>query len=158
MWDPQLSAVLDGSAPGHISYSNIQPVGERLKRWSNTFVADEPVIGTRGPRTTGSGGDPGSAGGLTTDANSRTLRFFGGREEWSGHFAFNDNHVEFERSLFDVHRGLDQAWQRTYLGSRGPQRDHPFLDEPDDPKAANDFLGIFLKAGNVPSDFVPAWD
>ena len=31
-------------------------------------------------------------------------------------------------------------------------------DEPDDPKAANDFLGIFLKAGDTPADFKAAWD
>src|SRR5262249_14603239 len=49
-WDPNLSAALDGSKSGNVSYANLQPAGERASRWSNSFAASECVLTNRGPQ------------------------------------------------------------------------------------------------------------
>jgi hypothetical protein len=162
LWDPQLSATLDGSRLGNISYAHLQPGGERLKRWSNTFVSEDPVVGTRGPEIAAEPGPDGSPKYRFINPRSHTLFFFRTQPNWSGHTAFNDNHVEFRESLLGDGQTLGPKWTRRYDASSthrpNLKPDHPFFDEPDDPKAANDFLGIFLKAGPTPADFKATWD
>ena len=49
--------------------------------------------------------------------------------------------------------------ERTYGAADGKQwPDVWCYDEPDDPKSVNDYLGIFIKAGETPADFKAVWD
>jgi hypothetical protein len=163
IWDPKLSARLDGSQPGNVSYAHLQPAGERKTRWSNTFAANEAVLSNRGPQIASTTPNPdGSVTPTLALPTSNTLRFYGRGKSWSGWAAFNDNHVEFRSDYlrsgkpFSVSSG---PLTPTYVNSKNQKLPDLFChDEPDDPKAANDYLGIFLKAGDSPADFRAAWD
>lgn len=158
-WDPAFSTVLDGSRPGNASYAHLQPSGDREKRWANTFDAGQPIIGTRGPEIASA--DRNADGSVTphlANPSSNTLRFFGRGRAWSGNMAFNDNHVELLKDWIVPGRPFAPT-RGTYAASDGTKRaDLWFYDEPDDPKAANNYLGIFLKAGDTPADFKATWD
>jgi type II secretory pathway pseudopilin PulG len=163
MWDPKLSACLDGSKPGNISYAHLQPSGGRKARYHNSFDSAEPVISNRGPQISGVVLNPDSSVTPTFALpNSNTLRFFGRARAWSGAVAFNDNHVEFHQDFLasgSPVTAVNKAFPRIYESASGQKLPDLFChDEPDDPKAANDYLGIFLKAGDTPKDFQAAWD
>lgn len=159
LWDPAFSTMLDGSRPGNASYAHLQPSGDRIHRYANSFNANEPIIGTRGPEIASV--DRHADGSVTphlTNPSSNTLRFFGRGRGWSGNMAFNDNHVELFKDWIVPGRPFAPT-RGTYASSDGTKRaDLWFYDEPDDPKAANNYLGIFLKAGETPADFKAAWD
>ena len=95
-WDPKLSAALDGSSTGNVSYAHLQPAGERKRRWSNTFSSQEVVISNRGPQVASVSANPDlSVTPTLALPNSNTLRFYGRGRAWSGWAAFNDGHVDF---------------------------------------------------------------
>ena len=84
-WDPTFKAEL--LSQSNTSYAHMPIAGERKKRhWRDTMDSRFAMIGTRGVED----GD--------LDPNiyyaSVTLEFFGGRKEWVGNVAFNDNHTE----------------------------------------------------------------
>jgi hypothetical protein len=161
LWDPSLKASL-GPAKGHISYAHLQPAGKRLDRWSNTFVSDEAVAGTRGPEIENATAQGEAVVPTFAKATSNSLRILGDGTVWSGHIAFNDNHVEFLSGLahqkpYTTKLTYASADGRTKHGRKRP--DILFYDEPDDAAAsANTYLGIFTKAGVTPQEFKTIWD
>jgi len=82
LWDPKLSAEL-GPMKGKISYAHLQPFGERLKRWSNTFSASEVVLTTRGPEIASAVKNAdGTISPKLARADSIALRLFGDGKSW----------------------------------------------------------------------------
>ncbi len=84
-WDPNFKA--DLSSLSNTSYAHMPIAGERKKRhWRDTMDSRFAMIGTRGVID----------GSLTPNTYyaSVTLEFFGGKKEWVGNVAFNDNHTE----------------------------------------------------------------
>jgi hypothetical protein len=109
LWDPAFKATPLDADIGHntanigkVSYAMMPPLGGRMAMYSNTFGANEAIIGNRGPVYTGGGlGEwslhpsaptPTSPGGI----RSNTLLIHGGRSTWEGNIVYNDNHVNFE--------------------------------------------------------------
>lgn len=102
----------EANVMAHNSYAMMPFFAERRERWSNTFQANEAVIGNRGPmyELVGSGGaatsrlletgtdtsQPGFVSQTGKGTNSMTLGIHGGKSTWEGYIAFNDNHVSFE--------------------------------------------------------------
>lgn len=95
---------------GHNSYAFMPFFGNRQAKWSNTFQANEAVIGNRGPAydvtlpandpisqlvSTGESTNTGFESALKS-SRSTTLAIHGGRTTWEGNIAYNDNHVTFE--------------------------------------------------------------
>jgi hypothetical protein len=160
LWDPQFSAALDGRIEGNTSYAHLQPSGLREKRYSFTFDAGEMILADRGPEIASVQKDAqGSV--LPTLANPRSnaLRFYSRGTSWSGNVAYNDNHVDFLRDWIVPGKPYPKSRGRTYGAADGKQwPDVWCYDEPDDPKSVNDYLGIFIKAGETPADFRAVWD
>jgi hypothetical protein len=162
-WDPKLSAVLDGTVPGNVSYAHLQPAGERKKRWGNTFNSSEVVVSNRGPQIASVVANLDSSVSPTfVLPSSNTLRFYRRDGSWTGWMAFNDNHTEFRLRQLAPGRPYGAATEFAipqYQNNTGKKVPDTFChDEADDPKSGNDFLGIFLKAGETPADFKAAWD
>jgi hypothetical protein len=160
MWDPKLSGVLDGSKPGHFSYAAMQIFGERRARWSETFMATQAVLSLRGPEIASvTQNADGTVTPTLANPASNTLRFYGGGKHWSGPVAYNDNHVEFKRAALAHRRVVHAASLSTYTDASGKVwPDLWSYDEPGDPKSTNDYLGIFLQAGDTPAAWKAAWD
>jgi len=160
-WDPSLSGDMNSAVGGHISYAHLQPAGDRLSRWSNTFDASHAQLAYRGPQITASTvHDEFTA--TPTFANDKSLTFnvyahAGKPGSWSGNVAFADNHVEFIANHFTPKGKTETGAQ--YTTAKGEKRpDLAFFDESDDPASTNNFLGIFIKAGDKPADYLGAWD
>jgi hypothetical protein len=150
LWDPGLRADFTGQGGGHVSYAHLLPGEHRLAKWGNTFIATEPVVGTRGPEITAAR-RLGNGAVAPTFANpqSNTFLMHGAKDRWVGNIAFNDNHVEF---LIELSNG-------TYTNAAGQETaDLIHYDEPDDPSGLNHFLGIFIRAGEKRSEFKAIWD
>jgi type II secretory pathway pseudopilin PulG len=150
LWDPGLRADFTGQGGGHISYAHLLPAEHRLAKWGNTFIATEPVVGTRGPEITAARRlGNGAVAPTFAKARSNTFLLQGTKDRWKGNIAFNDNHVEF---LFELSNG-------TYTNAAGQETaDLIHYDEPDDPSELNHFLGIFIRAGEKRSEFKAIWD
>jgi len=106
LWDPGFTGVPGevsgtgrgrgrrfGGAIGNTSYAHIPPFGQRAKSWAATFMTDEAVIGTRGPRYEGSPGNW-SLEASPFGRSSNTLLLHGSERQWQGAVAFNDGHAE----------------------------------------------------------------
>lgn len=165
LWDPAFSADFTGGKTGGLSYAHLPPSGDRVKRWSNTFVASEGVVGTRGPEITSvTRKDDGSTVPVFANEQSNTFNMFEPRGDrpaaWSGHTAFNDNHVDFQSRALSPGTSIPfDPEGRNYKDAKGEARtDIRFYDEPDDPKSVNDYLSIFVRAGKTPADFKAIWD
>ncbi len=84
-WDPTFKAEL--LSQSNTPYAHMPIAGERKKRhWKDTMDSRFAMIGTRGVED----------GSLDENIYYRsvTLEFHGGRKEWVGNVAFNDNHTE----------------------------------------------------------------
>jgi len=153
VWDPALRCDFT-TGEGHASYAMLMPNGDtaapvtdsqaraRLKTWSNTFNALEAVVGNRGPRVTGrdKNGDP------IYGTKSNTMLIHGGRTTWEGNVGYNDNHVNFETRM--------NPSEITYRSADGKKKaDIFYFDEPDDADGLNAYLGVWVKAGTLPSEF-----
>lgn len=95
-WDDSFGADLSGEC--NVSYATLMLNGQRKKRqWKDSLASDYVVMGTRGINT-GDGTSPvidyGSGGNPDLYTGSRTLGFFGGRNEWFGNHCYNDGHIE----------------------------------------------------------------
>jgi prepilin-type N-terminal cleavage/methylation domain-containing protein len=64
----------------------------RRAQWRNTGDSRFAVLGNRGTRGGAITGTPFTA--------SKTLEIHGGRNEWDGNTAYNDNHVDYGRTFF----------------------------------------------------------
>lgn len=159
-WDPKFSTVLDGSKPGHASYSHSQLFGGRKRKWTNSFSASEIVLSNRGPEVASVASNADSSVTPTLALpTSNTLRFYGRGQIWSGWMAFNDNHVDFRNDYLKGGRSFHPVDGVLYTPNSGAKKpDIWCYDEWDDPKAANDYVGIFLKAGAAREHWKAAWD
>lgn len=152
LWDPAFRCDF-ANGVGNNSYAMLMANGDtaapekdedargRLKFWSNTFNAMEPVFGNRGPLVTGRD----AAGNVAYSAGSNTMGIHGGRTTWEGNIGYNDNHVNFETRMDP--QGL------VYRTAGGNRPDIIFFDEPDDTKGENKILGIWIKAGKLASEY-----
>lgn len=160
-WDPSLSGDMNSATGGHISYAHLQPSGDRIKRWADTYDASHAQLAYRGPQITASAvHDEFTA--TPTFANDKSLTFnvytYAGKPgSWSGNVAFADNHIEFIDNHFTPGKKTETGAQ--YKNAKGEKRpDLAFFDESDDPASTNNILGIFIKAGDKPADYLGAWD
>ena len=160
LWDPKFSAALDGRTEGNTSYAHLQPSGLREKRYGLTFDNAEMILADRGPEVASVQKDAqGSVMPTLANARSNALRFYSSGTSWSGNVAYNDNHVDFQRDWLVPGKPYPKSRGRTYDAADGKQwPDVWCYDEPDDPKAVNDYLGIFIKAGETPAEFKAVWD
>ncbi len=166
LWDPAFSADFTSKKGGNISYAHLQPCGKRLSMWGTTpspgWVLD-PILSNRGPEIGSLTPNPdGSVTATPKNPASNTFLIFGRSTTWQGFIAFNDGHVDFVTQLAPSAAQVSGLLWRTYdatiAGKTVPRPDVFFCDEPDDANAANSFLGIFIKAGPKPTNFVPIWD
>ncbi len=95
---------------GNNSYAMMPLFGSRRAKWTNTFQANEAILGNRGPAYTVALQNNNPISALVPDTNttqgfvitnpkgtnSATLAIHGGRTTWEGNIAYNDNHVNFE--------------------------------------------------------------
>lgn len=160
-WDPTFNADFTSGKPSHLSYAHQQLTGGRALMWRDTLDASEAILSTRGPEMTGvTVQDQFTAQPTYANASSNTFKFCpqtGTKGWWSGNVVFNDNHVEFIKDHFAP--GQPTATGKQYLDKNDKKLpDMAFFDEPDDPKSGNNFLGIFIKAGDTPAAFKAIWD
>jgi hypothetical protein len=160
LWDPAFCADFTGDHTGNFSYSHIQPVGGRLKKWSNTFQSEEVALCTRTPEIKSVTCD-GDKSAKVEYANAKTLtsRIFGHGKCWSGNAVMNDNHVDFAEDKIHPGSTFDHETAPYYTNADGANRlDCWCYDEKDDPEWGNNYVGIFVKVGSTPGDFKPIWD
>lgn len=161
LWDPTLSAEL-GPKKGHISYAHLEPFGGRMPRWSNTFVTSEAVVANRGPEVksvsrSDPGAGPASVVPRMVKEQSIASLVYGDGVAWAGVMGFNDCHIEF--SSGKLASGKKYVSERTYQNASGKSAPDVWcFDEPDDRAAVNDYLGLFLRAGEKRGDWKGAWD
>ncbi|HZW06558.1 MAG TPA: hypothetical protein VFF65_05495 [Phycisphaerales bacterium] len=150
LWDPALRCDFTTGA-GHVSYATLMPNGDtaagakargRLSMWGNTFNATEAIVANRGPLVTGRDRD----GEPIHNRKSNTMAIHGGRATWEGNVGYNDNHVNFETRM--------NPSEITYRSADGKRKaDVFYYDEPDDADGLNAWLGVWVKAGTLPSQF-----
>jgi hypothetical protein len=162
LWDPAFNVDFTGGKTGNLSYAHAQPAGRRQSRWASTFMADDPAISGRGPEVASvlQNAD-GSVTPALANPASLALGWFGGAADgWSGNTGYNDNHVEFHKDTLRPGSSLKPGpGVRSYPGAQAKSwPDIWCYDEPDDQNSVNDFLGIFIKAGDAPKDFKAIWD
>ena len=145
LWDPAFSADFTGGKTGNVSFALMLPANERLRTWTNDFQASEAVVGNRGPLITGFATKNGARV-YAPPKTSNTFLIHGGRTTWEGNIAYNDNHVNFETSVAPEMTTYKDAADAT-------QRDCLFLDETDDASRINNFLGIFVTAGETKAEY-----
>jgi len=79
--------------PCYTSYSHLMLCGDRrTNTWRNNQDSSKPVFSTRTPKNGATSGDEYTL--------SPTLLLHGANKEWNGQVAFNDNHVEFSKSVY----------------------------------------------------------
>lgn len=160
-WDPAFSADFTNGNTGNTSYAHHIPASERRARWTTTFKASEPTVGTRGPKIDSIDEVKNDAGELVlkadADKDSLSHHLFGDGQTWKGNIAFNDNHVEFLDTVLpkQCEYQLNKA-----MGEPGPTKsqDALFYDEPDAKNQENAYLSIFTKAGKTTKSYRAIWD
>lgn len=142
LWDPSFRgtpidepvAGKPADAPGNNSYAALVPIGERRKRWGDTFTTVEAVFASRGPQYVVGDAAPFPDSRRwrllegPTGTWSNTLLIHGGRTTWEGLVAFNDGRVSFETNATPD----NIAYKR--VGSDQHQRtpDNLFVNETDE--------------------------
>lgn len=95
-WDDEFGA--DLQLQSNVSYATIMLNGDRKRhQWRDSLASDFVVIGTRGINDEDGTEyviDSGNGGNETLYNESRTLAFFGGRNEWWGNHCYNDGHIK----------------------------------------------------------------
>ncbi len=161
LWDPAFSVDFTGGNKGADSYAHLQPSGGRIKRWSNTFKAEEKILSMRGPEVAKvDKNEDGSIKVTLANPKSVTIGMYEVSTSWSGNTAFNDNHVQFMKNVVANGKTISpDSKLTTYKDADGKSWPDIFChDEQDDPKSTNDYLGLFIKAGSKPADFKAIWD
>jgi hypothetical protein len=144
LWDPAFSADFTSKQGGNVSYAHTPPADKRLAQWALTFSETEPVIGNRGPQIKKVDGPVA----VPVNKQSYTYLIHGGRTTWEGNIAYNDNHVDFETTMFpNTIQIKDRPWQ-----------DCLFFDEPEDKEGTNAFLGIITKGAATLREVTFIWD
>ena len=79
--------------PCYTSYAHLMLCGDRrTNTWRNNQDSSKPVFSTRTPKDGAVSGDE--------YTRSPTLLLHGGEKEWNGQVCFNDNHVEYSKSVY----------------------------------------------------------
>ncbi len=157
LWDPAFSVDFVNGIGG-TSYAHMIPaarLGGRSPRWTNAFQTSEPLASIRGPHVSAIQRSGKKITGVTYDARSNTMSFFGSSSRWRGNVVYQDGHTQFETTLspFGGIAPTEAPWEDVlffdeYLPTDGP--DHPYF--------INEYLGIFTKAGPTMADYGPIWD
>jgi hypothetical protein len=161
IWDPAFSADFSGGRTGNVSYAHMQPAGKRLNKWTNSWSATEPILANRAPeiQSTSAGDTKQSVRIKLANPKSNTLRIHGNGSAWSGHVVFNDTHIEWCPDRLGPGTELTPEESTPYKAADGSEHvDVWCYDEPDDAEAFNNFVGIFVTAGETPADFKAIWD
>lgn len=162
LWDPAFNADFTGEKDAGLSYAHLQPAGTRRDRWSNTFNAMEAIASMRGPEIAGlaTAEDKSITPKFANEKSNTFGMFTKDKTAWSGNVGYNDNHVSFLADVLAPGKAIAfDPLGRNYADAEGVDRtDLMFYDEPDDAKSVNDYLGIFIKAGDAPADFKAIWD
>ncbi len=161
LWDPAFGVDFSEGHKGHASYAHLQPSAGRAPRWKSTSKSSAPVISMRGPEISGVvHNDDGSVTPTFANPKSNTFAMYDEDASWSGNVAGADNAVIFSKHTLAVGKSImSDPKARQYTDAEG--KSWPDLwnfDEPDDPSAANDFLGIFVRAGTKAAEFKAIWD
>jgi hypothetical protein len=160
LWDPSFAVEFGAAKKANASYAHLQPAGERMKRWSNTFNASEMIVADRGPevKSVEQGAD-GSVTPTLASPGSNALKMHGVNGSWSGFRCFNDDSVSFAKDVLKSGKPMPMGQEGTYTGADGKKRVDVWChDEADDAAGANTFLGLFTKAGASPKDYRATWD
>lgn len=161
LWDPALSADFTRREGGHVSYAHLQPFGGRLERWSSTYQVDQPIVSNRGPEIgeVAYGEDNDKVTMLLKSPRSLTMKAYGPSETWRGNVAYADNHVDFVTSkIGDGATGTNKDLGKYKFAGDRTRPDILFLDESEDPKTLNNYLGIFTKASEARGEWKGIWD
>jgi len=95
-WDETFGADLNNEC--NVSYGTCLINGQRRRReWRDALSSDFVVIGTRGPN--GGNGQESCLNDPDVFEQSRTLGFFGGRNEFWANHCYNDGHVGYTNQL-----------------------------------------------------------
>lgn len=163
LWDPAFSADFADGKVSNLSFAHMLPSDGRLDHYKDTMKADEAVVANRGPEITGMTDADGAvvsptfANGDSTRFHQFTISSKASRGYWSGNVVYNDNHVDFVKNYLAPGKRTT-ATEFFYDKSGNKRPDLLFYDEPDDPLSSNNFLGIFIKAGDTTAAFKAIWD
>ena len=164
LWDPAFSADFTNGKTGNISFAHLQPGGRRVSMWQDTFAPDEAVLANRSPEITsvtitGAADDAANYTVATRSPRSLASAIHGTPTRWRGNVAFNDGRVDFVDTLGPLAPiGTMPPRQITLNATPANPRDVIFFDEPEDTDHFNLYLGIFITAGEKPSEFKGIWD
>jgi len=124
-WDTTFTASVHlavGQGTSNTSYAHLALFGLRKDaNWRSTQDASRPLLGTRGPNLTATGGyvnDPVNG----TQFNYAT-QLIGPKKEWWGNLVYADNHVDLTKSFWPEGVVFE-------CGNLGSQRDHIFTNTP----------------------------
>lgn len=146
---------------GHNSYAFMPFFGNRAAKWSNTFQANEAILGNRGPSysiqiqnnnpvsqfpVSGDGAPTGFQA-AQKGSSSTTLAIHGGRTTWEGNIAYNDNHVTFETRP-DPENNPWNFTGTTLPAGQKSKPDNLFVSEDDE-----DLVGDSLPANSAATTF-----
>lgn len=162
LWDPAFSVDFTNGHIGHASYAHAYPwrAGGGKGKWGGVAngSATDAILGNRGPQVSSVSYDKSGAAEpvFKLGRESVTNLIHGGRSTWEGNIAFADGHVDFLTSTISGRYPLLDA--RASGTTTVTREDVLFYDEPDAAEGKNNFLGIFIKAGEQRSDFQSIWD
>lgn len=162
LWDPAFSVDFTNGHVGHASYAQAYPwrAGGGTGKWDGVVngSATDAILGNRGPEVSSVGYSKSGAASpvFKLGRESITNLIHGGRNTWEGNIAFADGHVDFLTSTVSGRYPL--LGTSTSGTTAATREDVLFYDEPDAAEGKNNFLGIFIKAGEQRSDFQSIWD
>lgn len=148
-WDDNFGAHLGQQC--NVSYATILLNGKRKRnQWKDSLASDYVVIGTRGINANDGTEyviDYGGGGNEDLYNRSRTLAFFGGRNEWWGNHCYNDGHIRHTNQFQpDGH-----AMYKNQDGDRSP--DDVYVHETHDTDGSDSFLCMTNRVNsNDPND------
>ena len=170
LWDPKFSANFIGKE-GNLSYAHLCLNIGRRNKWKNTFDSASPITSVRGPHQIGeleNNTDRTVSPTFAENFMSSTYMFNIPHDSWSGDVAYADGHAEMLDARLHPNAkyrqnhdfpAMDQPGDADVPFSQmGKMRDWLFLDEAEDEKGSNNYLGIFIKAGPKRADFKAIWD
>lgn len=163
-WDVNFVADITNNTTGsNASFAHAALAGDRRSvKWRNNADTTYPLIGTRGPGGTYTGGGfTGPGGALTGNDYERspTLALHGPKRQWDGNVCFADNHTEMLQTFFPTLTAHDMG------NGTGKKKDNIFSCEfPDGPggntrhSSSDAWLTFCLPAGQGEFTVGPIWD
>lgn len=128
-----------------------------MRLWESPLPgSDEEVEGKVAFR----GGDAGTDGGPAEKGEpaDAALKDASAARAWSGHILAMDMSARFHKDLIRHTARVNPLDRRYETREHSTRPDSVFFDEPEDPRSVNDYLGIFTRAGESPTDYSAIWD